>query len=99
VKDPSYDDTRYVVELVAPGVVNTMPEKTLLAVADHGQIRGDTVTGTAEEAREVFDGLTEAGIDMDDVFAVLEREGVEKFEKSWAELLDTITAQLDKAKG
>jgi transaldolase len=99
VKDPSYDDTRYVVELVAPGVVNTMPEKTLLAVADHGQIRGDTVTGTAGEAQQVFDGLTEAGIDMDDVFAVLEREGVEKFEKSWAELLDTITAQLDKAKG
>jgi len=99
VKDPSYDDTRYVVELVAPGVVNTMPEKTLLAVADHGQVRGDTVTGTAEEAQQVFDGLTGAGIDMDDVFAVLEREGVEKFEKSWAELLDTITAQLDKAKG
>ncbi|HEV7908307.1 MAG TPA: transaldolase [Pseudonocardiaceae bacterium] len=99
VKDPNYPDTRYVDELVAPGVVNTMPEKTLYAVADHGHIVGDTVTGRAAEAQKVFDGLREAGIDMDDVFAVLEREGVEKFEKSWEELLETVTSQLEKAKG
>ncbi|MCP2258579.1 transaldolase [Streptoalloteichus tenebrarius] len=99
VKDPAYSDTRYVDELVAPGVVNTMPEKTLLAVADHGEITGDTVTGRGEAAQEVFDALTEAGIDFDDVFAVLEREGVEKFEKSWAELLETVTEQLDRTRG
>ena len=99
VKDPSYSDTRYVDELVVENVVNTMPEKTLDAVADHGNIVGDTVTGGADEAQEVFDSLAQAGIDIDDVFVVLETEGVEKFEKSWEELLETVTGQLDKAKG
>ncbi|KAA2261779.1 transaldolase [Solihabitans fulvus] len=99
VKDPAYPDTRYVDELVGDGVVNTMPEKTLHAVADHGDIHGNTVAGKASEAKQVFDSLTEAGIDIDDVYAVLESEGVEKFEKSWTELLDTVTAQLDQAKG
>lgn len=99
VKDPTYPDTRYVDELVAPNTVNTMPEKTLRAVADHGRIEGDKVTGTAEQAQEVFDGLSDAGIDLDDVFKVLEDEGVDKFEKSWAELLETVTGQLNKAKG
>jgi transaldolase len=99
VKDPNYSDTRYVDELVVRGVVNTMPEKTLHAVEDHGKIVGDTVTGRAEEAQEVFDALTEVGIDIDDVFVVLETEGVDKFEKSWEQLLETVTGQLDKAKG
>jgi transaldolase len=99
VKDPSYADTRYVDELVVANTVNTMPEKTLRAVADHGRIDGDKVTGTEEQAQEVFDALTEAGIDLDDVFKVLEDEGVDKFEKSWAELLETVAGQLDKAKG
>lgn len=98
VKDPNYSATRYVDELVVNNVVNTMPEKTLHAVADHGKIVGDTVTGGDTEAQEVFDALRDAGIDMDDVFAVLETEGVEKFEKSWAELLETVTGQLNKAK-
>ncbi|MEV0679469.1 transaldolase [Actinosynnema sp. NPDC050436] len=98
VKDPAYSDTRYVDELVVAGTVNTMPEKTLQAVADHGKITGDTVTGRAAQAQEVFDGLTEVGIDLDDVFVVLETEGVDKFEKSWAELLETVTGQLDQAK-
>jgi len=98
VKDPNYSDTRYVDELVVNNVVNTMPEKTLHAVADHGKIVGDTVTGGDVEAQEVFDALRDAGVDMDDVFAVLETEGVEKFEKSWAELLETVTGQLNKAK-
>ncbi|CCH33509.1 transaldolase [Actinosynnema sp. NPDC047251] len=98
VKDPAYSDTRYVDELVVAGTVNTMPEKTLHAVADHGKITGDTVTGRAAQAQEVFDGLSEVGIDLDDVFVVLETEGVDKFEKSWAELLDTVTGQLNQAK-
>ncbi|CAL9401320.1 Transaldolase [Actinosynnema sp. ALI-1.44] len=99
VKDPNYSDTRYVDELVVADTVNTMPEKTLHAVADHGRITGDTVTGRAARAQEVFDGLAEVGIDLDDVFAVLETEGVDKFEKSWAELLETVTGQLNQAKG
>ncbi len=99
VKDPQYSDTRYVDQLVVAGTVNTMPEKTLQAVADHGKIEGDTVTGRAAQAQEVFDGLVEVGIDLDDVFVALETEGVDKFEKSWAELLDTVTGQLNQAKG
>jgi len=99
VKDPAYPDTRYVDELVTRGVVNTMPEKTLLAVADHGQVRGDVVSGTAAEAQQVFDRLAAIGIDLDDVFALLEREGVEKFEKSWEELLGTVADQLAQARG
>ncbi|MBB5152687.1 transaldolase [Saccharopolyspora phatthalungensis] len=98
VKDPSYSDTRYVDELVAPNTVNTMPEATLKAVADHADVRGDTVTGTAAASQQVFDDLAEIGIDLDDVFAVLEREGVEKFEKSWTELLETVGQQLAQAK-
>jgi len=98
VKDPAYPDTRYVDELVVADVVNTMPEKTLRAVADHGRITGDTVTGRAAQAQEVFDALVEVGIDLDDVFIALETEGVDKFEKSWAELLETVTGQLNQAK-
>ncbi|GAB3880067.1 transaldolase [Kibdelosporangium lantanae] len=99
VKDPAYPDTRYVDELVAPNTVNTMPEKTLRAVADHGKIDGDKVTGTEEASQEVFDRLVEVGINLDDVFLALEKEGVDKFEKSWAELLESVTGQLNKAKG
>ncbi|GAB2967331.1 transaldolase [Amycolatopsis acidiphila] len=98
VKDPSYSDTRYVDQLVVPNSVNTMPEKTLLAVADHGEIDGDKVTGTAGQAQAVFDQLSAVGIDIPDVFRTLEDEGVEKFEKSWQELLDTVEGQLGKAK-
>ena len=97
VKDPSYSDTRYVDQLVAPNTVNTMPEATLFATADHAQVAGDQVSGTKDASQRVFDELTDAGIDLDDVFAVLEREGVEKFEKSWEELLDTVREQLDQA--
>ncbi|MGH3976269.1 MAG: transaldolase, partial [Pseudonocardiaceae bacterium] len=96
VKNPAYPDTKYVTELIAPGVVNTMPEKTLLALADHGEVPGDQVSGTAEQAQHVFDELTEVGIDLDDVFVVLEREGVEKFDASWKELGETVAAQLAK---
>ncbi|MFN2478678.1 MAG: transaldolase [Pseudonocardiaceae bacterium] len=96
VKNPAYPDTKYVTELIAPGVVNTMPENTLLAVADHGEVLGDQVSGTAEQAQRVFDELSEVGIDLDDVFVVLEREGVEKFDASWSELGETVASQLAK---
>jgi transaldolase len=98
VKNPDYSDTLYVTELVAPNTVNTMPEKTLDAVADHGVVTGDTITGTAADAQEVFDKLDAVGIDVTDVFLVLENEGVEKFEGSWKELLDATQEQLDAAK-
>ena len=97
VKNPDYSDTLYVTELVAPNTVNTMPEKTIDAVADHGEVTGDTVSGTAADAQTVFDKLDAVGIDLTDVFLVLENEGVEKFEASWKELLEATQAQLDKA--
>jgi len=96
VKDPNYDDTRYVVDLVAPGVVNTAPEKTIDAVADHGVIRGNTIDGTYDDAATIMGDLDSVGVDLGDVFAVLESEGVAKFEQSWAELLDSVTAELAK---
>ncbi|MFD8495357.1 transaldolase [Amycolatopsis sp. NPDC059657] len=99
VKDPSYSATRYVDQLVVADTVNTMPEKTLDAVAEQAEITGDTVTGKGEEAQALFDKLTAVGIAIPDVFRVLETEGVEKFEKSWEELLESVTGQLDKAKG
>ncbi|MFD5829288.1 transaldolase [Lentzea sp. NPDC060358] len=99
VKDLSYSPTLYVDQLVVNDVVNTMPEKTLQAVADAGEITGDTVTGRAAEGQEVFDQLEAVGIDLQDVFVALETEGVEKFEKSWEELLETVTNQLAKLKG
>ena len=83
-------------ELVAPNTVNTMPEKTMDAVADHGVVTGDTVTGTSASAQKVFDELEAIGIDLTDVFLVLENEGVEKFEKSWQELIDATQGQLDQ---
>lgn len=98
VKNPDYSDTLYVTELVAPHTVNTLPEKTLEAFADHGKITGDTITGTAAASQEIFDKLSAVGIDLVDVFKVLEDEGVDKFEKSWQELLDATQGQLDAAK-
>jgi transaldolase len=97
VKNPDYSDTLYVTELVAPNTVNTMPEKTIDAVADHGVVTGDTISGTAAAAQDVFDKLTAVGIDLPDVFVVLEDEGVDKFEKSWQELIDATQEQLDAA--
>jgi transaldolase len=97
VKDPAYDDTMYVVELVAPNTVNTMPEATLDAVADHGQIRGDTIHGTYDESRAVIDELNALGIGYDDVIEVLEVEGVQKFEDSYAQLAESVREQLEAA--
>jgi transaldolase len=98
-KDPAYSDTRYVDQLVVRGVVNTMPEKTLDAFADHGELTGDTVSGKGDAATETIELLSGVGIDIEDVYQVLEDEGVEKFDKSWAELRDSVQSQLDAAKG
>ncbi|MGD9985331.1 transaldolase [Pseudonocardia sp.] len=98
VKNPDYSDTLYVTELVVADTVNTMPEKTMKAFADHGELQGDRVTGTGAQAQEVFDALEGVGIDLTDVFLVLENEGVEKFDKSWDELGATVREQLDGAR-
>jgi transaldolase len=96
VKDPAYKDTLYVDDLVAPNTVNTMPEATLLATEDHGQITGDTVTGTYEQARADLDAVEKLGISYDDVVQLLEDEGVEKFEASWNDLLTSTEAELKR---
>ncbi|MFI9649703.1 transaldolase [Streptomyces sp. NPDC052040] len=96
VKDPSYRDTMYVVDLVAPNTVNTMPEATLAATEDHGEITGNTVAGTYEQARAVLDAVEKLGISYDDVVQVLEDEGVEKFESSWNDLLKSTEAELKR---
>jgi len=96
VKDPSFGDTMYVVELVVADTVNTMPEGTIKATADHGELIGDTVHGTYDASRKVFADLEELGIGYDDVTQVLEDEGVSKFEASWNELLDTIRTKMER---
>src|SRR5689334_14453044 len=98
VKDPAYDDTMYVVELVAPNTVNTMPEATLNAVEDHGVITEDAVRGSYATAQKVLDDLAAIGIDYNDVVKVLEIEGVQKFEDAWKQLLEGVQAQLDAAR-
>jgi len=97
VKDPSLPDTLYVTELAVAEVVNTMPEKTLEATFDHGDIQGDRVTGLYDEANALLDQLAALGISYDDVTALLEKEAVDKFIVSWGELLDTVTAALESA--
>ncbi|WP_326784523.1 transaldolase [Streptomyces sp. NBC_00151] len=94
VKDPAYKDTLYVDELVAPGTVNTMPEGTLNATADHGDIHGDTVTGGYDRARADLAAVEALGISYDEVVGQLEDEGVAKFEAAWEDLLDAVAASL-----
>jgi transaldolase len=96
VKDPAYKDTMYVVELVAPNTVNTMPTKTMLAVADHAEIAGDQVTGHYDDATNVLDSIERLGISYADVTALLETEGVDKFAKSWSDLQASVQAELSK---
>ena len=98
VKDPAYPDTLYVDSLVTSGTVNTMPHKTLMAVADHGGDGSDAVKGTYEEANEILDNLAGVGIDYDDVVELLEYEGLQKFDVSWQELLDGLQESLDAAR-
>jgi transaldolase len=97
VKDKSFPDTRYVVELVAPDTVNTMPEATLHAVADHGEVHGDTIRGGYTAAHAVMDDLRRVGVDVAEVADVLEAQGIASFEKSWEELIASVTKQLEKA--
>jgi transaldolase len=98
-KDPSLPDTIYITELVAPGVVNTMPEATMQATYDHGEIPNDSVRGHYADAQAVLDKLAALGVDYDDVVGTLEREGVEKFANSWNDLIATIQKQLDEKAG
>ena len=97
VKDPSFEDTMYVVGLVAPNTVNTMPEATLDAVADHGRIGGNTISGTYGQAQKVLDDLAALGIEYNEVIAVLEAEGVQKFEDSYAQLVESVKAKIGAA--
>ncbi|REH24793.1 MULTISPECIES: transaldolase [unclassified Streptomyces] len=95
VKDPAFRDTLYVEELVAPGTVNTMPGATLDAAADHGDVRGDTVTGGYAQARADLAAVERLGVSYDEVVEQLEQEGVAKFEAAWQELLAAVTKSLD----
>ncbi|MFH9859322.1 transaldolase [Streptomyces sp. NPDC017202] len=95
VKDPAYKDTLYVDELVAPGTVNTMPEATLNATADHGAVTGDTVTGGYAQARADLAAVAALGISYDEVVTRLEEEGVAKFAVAWQDLLDAVTKSLN----
>ncbi len=97
VKDPSLPDTLYVTELVAPGTVNTMPEKTLEATFDHAEVTGDTITTNYADAHRVIDALATVGVDITDATQVLEDEGVEKFIASWHELQETVAQALKEA--
>ncbi|CAB5113218.1 MAG: transaldolase [Actinobacteria bacterium] len=90
VKDPAYDDTRYVVELVAPDTVNTMPQNTLDALIDHGVVRGDTITANYAQAVDVFKSLSELNISLNAVTTALEIDGVKKFAQAWDELLISV---------
>ncbi len=97
VKDPTLSDTRYVIDLVAPGCVNTMPEKTLFATADHGVFIGDTVSGMADASASVWRELADLGIDATAVCNELEADGVAKFQQAWIALLDTVAKALERA--
>jgi transaldolase len=92
-KNPEYRDVLYVEELIGPHTVNTMPEETIQAFQDHGEVRGDTVLDGVDEAHELFEQLAAVGVDYDDVVATLEKEGVEKFSDSFAELLEGVRAK------
>ena len=93
-KDPAMPDTVYVTQLVTEGVVNTMPEATMDAFADHGEVDGDTIRGRADDAQSVLDRIEELGVSYDEVVAVIEAEGVDKFEASWSELTETVKDEL-----
>ena len=94
VKDPGYPDTRYVTELVVPGVINTMPEATLRAVADHGHVPADSVRGHYSDAQHVLDQLQAIGVDYDEVMQGLEDAGVATFDASWEQVGEQLAATL-----
>ena len=92
VKDPAYPDTQYVVELIAPETVNTMPQSTLDALIDHGIVRGNTITGNYPAAVDTFRSLSALGISLDEITTELEIDGVKKFSQAWDELLENVKA-------
>lgn len=98
VKDPALPDTLYVTGLVAPNTVNTMPEATLNAVADHGEITGNTIVPNYSESNKVLDAISAAGVSYPEVVEKLEVEGLSKFDVSWEELLQTVREALEQAK-
>ena len=97
MKNPDYADTLYISELVAPGTVNTMPEKTMNAFADHGTL-GTPVQKAYDDATATMQAIADAGVDLDDVFRVLEVEGVQKFTDSWDELTESVRSELEDKK-
>jgi transaldolase len=97
VKNQDYRDTLYVSDLIAPDTVNTMPEKTLKSYADHGS-PGKPIQRSYDEAAQVMKAVADAGIDLDDVFKVLEDEGIQKFADSWDELTESVRSQLEDKK-
>ncbi|RDH74164.1 transaldolase [Mycolicibacterium moriokaense] len=97
VKNPAYPDTKYITELIAPHTVSTIPEHTLEALADHGVIVADSIIGTATHAQTVLDDISAVGVDLADVFAVLENDGVAKFATSWRQLLDAYSTSAGTA--
>ena len=96
VKDPAYPDTLYVTGLVTRGTVNTMPFATMEAFADHGVLEGDTVRGSAAASHATLEALRAEGVDLDEVFTLLEKQGVDKFVAAWDDLLGTVTARIDE---
>jgi transaldolase len=95
-KNPEYRDVIYVEELIGPNTVNTMPPETIEAFQDHGEVKPDSVESGLDEARALFDQLREAGVDLDDVWETLEREGEEKFTDSFEQLFDDVKAKRDE---
>lgn len=94
VKDPNLPDTLYISELIAPGLVNTMPEKTMEAFFDHGEVSGNTISSHYDESRELLAELEKLGVSYHEVVQLLEEEGVEKFNASWAELVQSVKAAM-----
>ena len=96
VKDPNLPDTLYVTELVAANLVNTMPEKTMMATADHGEVVGDTIAPNLSGAKTFMAELASAGVDFSDVTQKLESEGVDKFIASWNELVESVAKAMEQ---
>lgn len=98
VKDPALSDTLYVTELVAPELVNTMPEKTMEAVFDHGLVPVNSIQAHYQDSLDVLAAIEAQGISYDEVTELLENEGVDKFIVSWNELVASVAAALENAK-
>lgn len=98
VKDPSLPDTLYVTELVSSHLVNTMPEKTMMATKDHGVIPAESIMVNIADAKAFMETLAATGINFNEVTELLETEGVDKFIVSWGELVDGVKNALEAAK-